>query len=124
MSNLVDHARVELGLIGEDPETIEGYLKVIQAFVDMGHSGGSAMVAIPVIHQLLQFNNLKPLTTDPEEWFEHPEMAGDGKSLWQNKRNGAAFSKNGGVTYSLVDEPGKIHYSRPPSAKEPATSSD
>lgn len=66
MSNLVKHARRELELIGEDPEFIKGYLKVIQAFADMGHSGGSASVAIPTINELLQFNNLSPLIDD---WF-------------------------------------------------------
>ncbi len=66
MSNLVEHARRELELVGEEEEFIEGYLKVIQAFADMGHSGGSASVAIPVIQTLLQFKNLKPLTDNPE----------------------------------------------------------
>ena len=66
-SNLVRHARRELELIGEDPNWVEGYLDVIRAFAKMGHSGGSASVAIPTIHQLLQFKNLSELTNDPEE---------------------------------------------------------
>lgn len=105
MSNLVDHARIELELVGEELETIEGYLKVIQAFADMGHSGGSASVAIPVINALLQFKNLRPLTDDPEEWIHHGPDVWDGKNgIWQNKRNSEAFSEDGGKTYTLLSE--------------------
>ena len=105
MSELVNHAKRELEILGEEPETIEGYLKVIQAFADMGHSGGSASVAIPVINELLQFKNLRPLTSNPNEWEErdmgYPETT---YNFWQNKRNPAAFSKDGGKTYYLVNE--------------------
>jgi hypothetical protein len=107
MSNLVNHARRELELIGEDEETIAGYLGVIRAFARAGHSGGSAMVAIPVINQLLQFKNLSPLTDDPDEWVHHsPEVWGskDGNGIWQNSRNPAAFSSDEGKTYYLVHE--------------------
>jgi len=117
MSNLVEHAKTELELLGEDPEVIEGYLNVIQAFADMGHSGGSASVAIPTISRLLNFGNLKPLTSDPDEWVDHTEVSGN-NPLWQNKRNSEAFSLNGGKTYYLLSETsGKkkrvIHYSMP-----------
>ncbi len=70
MSNLVDHARYELELIEEDPEYVDGIVNVIQAFADMGHSGGSASVAIPTINELLKFNNLAPLTNNPDEWMQ------------------------------------------------------
>lgn len=105
MSNLVEHARRELEAVGEDPQTIEGLLKVIQAFADMGHSGGSASIAIPMIHQLLQFKNLTALTDDPKEWFFHEEsIAGVKGGFWQNIRDGEAFSHDGGKTYYLLSE--------------------
>ncbi len=100
MSNLVEHARRELALIGEEQEFVDGYLNVIQAFADMGHSGGSASVAIPVINQLLQFNNLSPLTNDSDEWID----VDDG--TWQSTRNCEAFSPDGGQTYYLLSEGG------------------
>lgn len=104
-SNLVAHARRELELLGEEPEFIEGYLKVIQAFANMGHSGGSASVAIPVIHELLSFNNLSPLTTDPQDWQHHPDNSfGNVEGIWQNRRNGKAFSTDAGKTFYLIDE--------------------
>lgn len=109
MSNLVNHARRELELLGEEEETIEGYCAVVAAFAAMGHSGGSASVAIPVIAELLQFKNLTPLTDYPGEWMEiSAEMWGDGDfrsvGIWQNIRNSEAFSNDGGKTYYLLSE--------------------
>lgn len=105
MSNLVEHARRELELIGEEPQTVEGYLKVIQAFADMGHSGGSASVAIPTINALLQYKNLKPLTDDPAEWNYHTEaVSGIEGGVWQNIRNSEAFSRDEGKTYYLLSD--------------------
>jgi hypothetical protein len=104
-SNLVEHARVELELIGEEPDTIDGYLKVLQAFADMGHSGGSTSVAIPVLFKLLCQKNLGPLTDDPNEWIFHDKNTyGSGQDLWQNKRNGEAFSLDAGKTYYIISE--------------------
>lgn len=120
MSNLVDHARRELTHIGEEPKTIDRYLKVIQAFADMQHSGGSAPIAINVIHRLLQFKELSPITDNPDEWFNHgPEMWDGEHHIWQNKRNSEAFSEDGGKTYYLLSEGGSaknpkpIHHSVP-----------
>ena len=125
MSNLVDHARRELLLIGEDPETIDGYLEVVQAFADMGHSGMSAAIAIPTLSALLQFKNLKPLTDDPAEWYFHgPEVWGAEGGIWQNIRNSEAFSNDGGKTYYLLSEGGNdknrepLHFSETSVIKE------
>lgn len=121
MSNLVEHARRELALIGEDPETVDGYLRVVQAFADMGHSGGSASVAVPVINELLQFKNLRPLTDDPAEWFHHgPDVAGRPGGIWQNTRNSEAFSNDGGKTYYLLSEGGNNQTRGPLHASEAA----
>jgi hypothetical protein len=119
MSNLVNHARRELELRGDDEETIEGILKVIQAFADMGPSGGMAAVLIPTINALLQFQNLKPLTDDPAEWnyigggFTGDGCAGDGDKIWQSNRNPEAFSNNGGKTYYLLSEGGNDQHREP-----------
>lgn len=102
MINLVSHARRELALIGENQDVIEWYVRVIKEFGSVGHSGGSAMAAVPVLHELLQSRNLKPLTDHPYEWRDHSEESGS--PLWLNKRNPQAFSLDGGKTYSLLDE--------------------
>ena len=117
-SNLVKHARRELILLGEDAETINGYLKVVQAFADIGHSGGSASVAIPTINALLQYKNLKPLTDDIHEWNHVGDATPESPNIWQNTRNSEAFSNDGGKTYYLLSEcnrrrPKKMHDSVP-----------
>jgi|SRR6185503_2117368 len=104
MSNLVNHARRELELIGEEPETIEWYLSVIQAFADFGHSGGSASVAIPVLNELLQFKPLAPLTYEPDEWVRHEGCALGGGDLWQNVRDSRIMSYDGGRTHYNVED--------------------
>ena len=107
MGNIMRHARRELELLGEEPETIAGYTEIISAFEKMGHSGGSASVAIPTINTLLQQKNLLPLTDDPYEWnFVAEETWGSPGGIWQNNRNGEAFSNDEGKTYYLISEGG------------------
>lgn len=113
-SNLVNHARTELSLLGEDVATIEGYIKMIQIFADMGHSGGSASVFIPTLNQLLQFKNLTPLTNDPEEWmFIDDDKWGKDGGIWQNRRNSEAFSNDGGKNYYLLSDDADSENRRP-----------
>ena len=104
-SNLVTHARRELEMIGEEPETIEWYLRVVKEFASYGHSGGSASVAVPTLQALLSFKNLSPLTRNPDEWmFISEDLWGDTNGIWQNIRNSEAFSNDGGFTYYLLSE--------------------
>jgi hypothetical protein len=113
-SGIVEHARVELELIGEESDTVDGYLRVLQAFADMGHSGGSASVVIPVLFELLCQKNLRPLTDDPDEWIFHDKAVwGAEGGIWQNNRNGEAFSHDAGKTYYILSERRKKWYSLP-----------
>lgn len=113
-SNLVAHARRELEAIGqfeEDEAFAESVLAAVRGFTSYpGHSGGSAEAARAMIDRLLQFKNLGPLTSNPEEWFQHSaevsgSMAKDGQGVWQNVRSGDCFSNDGGKTYYSVDDP-------------------
>lgn len=114
MSNLVEHARRELELLGEESSTIVKYLDVVKSFSDMGHSGGSASMAVPVLCKLFRYQPLTPLTNDPAEWIHHGEdVWGEPNGIWQNKRNGEAFSQDGGITYRLLSEGGEGQDSRP-----------
>jgi hypothetical protein len=104
-SNLVKHARHELNLIGEEPEVIDWYIRVIKAYANFGHSGGSAWATTAVLEELLRFRPLTELTDDPDEWFHHGEdIAGRPGGMWQNKRDGRCFSNDGGKTYWNVDD--------------------
>lgn len=126
-SNLVAHAERELKTIGEEKYHSEKLVEMVKIFASMGHSGGSAAVAIAQLTALLEFQNLSPLTDDEDEWMFHgnvdygmsPDAWENGQGgIWQNKRNGEAFSNDGGKTYYLLSEggnaqnPGPSHYSR------------
>jgi hypothetical protein len=102
-SNLIKHAQRELALLGEEPDMVRGYLEMIRVFADMRHSGGSASVFIPTLNALLQYENLTPLTNDPDEWVDQTGISGT--PLWQNKRNSKAMSTDGGAHYTLVEDP-------------------
>jgi hypothetical protein len=101
--DLAEHARRELELVGEDPDVIDWYCRVVSEFASFGHSGGSAMATIPVLHELLQYHALTPLTDDPAEWIDQSEASG-GHPMWQNRRDSTAFSEDGGHTYWLLSE--------------------
>jgi len=98
MSSLVEHAQREMNLVETDQWFIDGMVNVVKAFAEMGHSGGSASFAIPILNQLLQFKPLTPLTDDPDEWMEVTQ------GQWQCKRDPSAFSNDGGKTYLLMGE--------------------
>lgn len=105
--SLVEHAKRELALAGNDDDFNQSIIKAVEAFASFGHSGGSAMVAIPMLNDLLQFKNLTPLTNNPNEWMQ-VEMGKE--DCWQSQRNPEAFSGDGGKTYYLLsDNPRVIH---------------
>jgi len=104
MSNILDHAKRELELAGNDDDFNKAILNSIEAFLAYGHSGTSAEVGIEILSDLLRFRNLTPLTDDPAEWMEVTD------GMWQSCRNAEAFSKDGGQTYYLLSEgEGKSH---------------
>lgn len=104
MGNLVEHAKRELELLGEDEWTITNYIKMIEVFSEMGHSGGSASVFIPTLNALLQYENLTPLTDDEDEWTYHgPDLWNGTEGIWQSRRNPVAFSHDEGKTYWFVN---------------------
>lgn len=100
--SLVDHARRELELLGEDPAYSASLVAAIAALTSFGHSGGSMMVATEQLADLLAFRPLTPLTADPEEWQDRSEMSST--PLWQSTRDSAAMSHDGGKTYYYVDD--------------------
>lgn len=123
---LVAHAKRELTLLGypEGPTPAEdnveninywmrdSVLALVQLFASQGHSGASAAECINLTTRLLNGENLTPLTNDPDEWEDRTALAVEAGPLYQNKRNGTAFSKDGGKTYTLLNEQGILHHSR------------
>ena len=104
--NLTEHARRELTLCGqaaEDPEYSESIIRAVEAFASYGHSGGSAMCAREQLHALTGYKTLSPITSDPGEWIDQSDSSG--APLWQNNRDPAVFSTDGGKTWYSLDEP-------------------
>jgi hypothetical protein len=103
-SNLVQHAREELrraGLFDEDAdyggEVGHNVLKLVRVFSTQDHSGGSAELTIYLLHKLLRYKALTPITSDPAEWMDVTD------GLWQNRRSSTLFSNNGGKTWWDID---------------------
>lgn len=106
---LVDHARTELERLGEfehAPAYAASLVATVAAFSSFGHSGYSAMDAADVLARLLAFENLTPLTSDPDEWVDRTEMSGlpDGHTMWQSGRNSRAFTDDQAATFWLVSD--------------------
>lgn len=101
---LTEHARRELELIHEDPALTENVMAVVGAFAAFGHSGSSAEFAADYVSRLLRFEPLSPITSDAAEWEDRSEMSGT--PLWQNIRDGKAFSDDGGKSWWRIDAQG------------------
>jgi hypothetical protein len=107
-SNLILHARRELELIGEEPETIEWYIRVIKEFSDFGHSGASAWFTTNTLERLLRFEPLAYITNRSEDWIHvAEEQWGRPGGIWQNRRDGRLFSNDAGQTYYNVHDKSK-----------------
>lgn len=99
-SNLIRHARSELQILGCNEEDIAQMCSIVQAFADVGPSGGQAAWMIPILFKLLCFENLTPLSNNPNYWIEV------GPGIWQSTRRSEAFSKDRGRSYYLLSEGG------------------
>lgn len=96
---LIEHAESEMRRAGlyESHADYDGHLAdavmaLVKLFAEQGHSGASASLALNIFDKLARFENLTPLTTDPAEWNQV------GSDAWQNRRNPAVFSNDGGQT--------------------------
>ena len=116
-SRLYEHAKKELDLAGmfdsqEDAVLAEHIMQLIDLFSDFGHSGSTRDYVVEVFNLLTNWRPLTPLTNDPNEWlkieYPKPELV---YQLWQSKRQSNAFSRDGGETFYIVDEPETIYIS-------------
>lgn len=104
-SDLVKHAHEELIRAGKNPDKIEWYLNVVKTYAEYDHSGDSAASTLKILHKLLQYENLTPLTDDPDEWELYSgEVWDETSDMWRSKRNNSAFSMDGGKSYYLLPE--------------------
>jgi hypothetical protein len=105
MSNLVEHARYEMnraGLFDKDADYggahAKAVMKLIETFAEQGHSNNSAAITLALFDKLARFEPIGPITSDADEWVEVTE------GMWQNKRRGTSFSRDGGATWYDIDD--------------------
>lgn len=108
--SMIDHAKRELQFAGMLPEKSddpaeewnrlsgEAVLALMETFTSQGHSGASAGMTIELFTKLARWENLTPITADPEQWMEV-----DGEGLFQCRRNPALFSNDNLQSYYHVD---------------------
>ncbi len=104
-SPLIQFAHTELkraGFLDEDADygllTYSATMLMVTHFVSLGNSGSSANLIENILHNLLRFNSLSPLTGEDDEWFEYET------GEFQNKRCSSVFKRVGNgeiVAYDL-----------------------
>jgi hypothetical protein len=113
---LSEHARAELQRAGEFDRDIAfataimAAVCVVDAFV-ISEQLAPGEIAGP-LSLLLRHGTLTPLSDEPAEWDDRSGPTG--RAIWQNRRNPAAFSHDGGLTYFLVTEKRRDTQSDPP----------
>ena len=119
VTNIVKHARKELKLANYNVDNSKfdygdaigkSALEMIETFSKAHHSGFSAAAAIAVFNKLVKFENLTELTSNTNEWNDVSGMSG--RPFWQNRRNPAVFSEDGGKTWYNIDDDKTINEAR------------
>lgn len=111
-SNIYNHALTEFAKLngamllefGEvddmDKMMQDNVMELLEVIIRQRHSGMSISWLMGMLKKLVYMENLTPITDLPGEWVDH------GDDVWQNKRNGALFSKDGGETYYDINSKG------------------
>lgn len=110
MSNLTDHAKYELELAGmfDKDSDYDGALgtvvmELVEVFAKQGHSGASAHITLALFSKVANYEPLTEIGKSADEWIDHSEASGE--PMWQNKRRGTTFSRDGGKTWYDIDDP-------------------
>lgn len=124
---LLEHAKSELKYGGYDisekgcnppnpKEPMDGYVnscaknafELLETFSKAGHSGMSAGVTLHLFNKLVNWENLTPLTNNPDEWQKLDDST---DSDWQSKRNSACFTNDFKTYWNIDEEENKIRTS-------------
>jgi len=108
MGSLVDFARKELELLGEDEmqeEMNKDVLQVLELLESQGHSGLSISLLMYTLNRLVKFLPLTSLTGEDDEW--EPLDFDSDTSIEQNKRCPRVF-RNAGDNSTAHDVEAKI----------------
>lgn len=105
MSNLIEHAKRELGLYGDTfygDMLNDAVLELIEKFAEQGHSWMSASVCIAMFSRLAAFEPLGPLTGEASEWNEVAE------GVYQNNRCSHVFKQPDRFDGQAYDIEGRV----------------
>jgi len=101
MSNLIDHAKIELLKLGyppiedceDDPDKWiqENVLELLEVFANQGHSGSSAPYVIHLFSKLANHDPISPIMCTDDEWTDVGMLGND--DIFQNKRCSAVFKQ-------------------------------
>lgn len=113
-SPLADHARYELeraGMFDKDADYGPGaiaqqVLDLVNVVAGQGHSGMSIEYTLALFDKVVRYQNLTPLTSDPDEWIDRSQESG--YPFWQNRRRGTTFSTDGGKTWYDLNDPVEV----------------
>lgn len=115
MSDSLDRANKELrvaGLFDKDSDyggmLGHAVMRLLKIHVKEGHSGFSNSMAVDIFRRLALGEVLTPITNNPDEWSNVTDMGNPNIPMWQNKRDCAHFSNDGGKTYYHVDKHKKM----------------
>jgi len=92
----------------------EGIMAMLEEWHKQGHSGGSAMITREILNKLLNWENLTPLTGNPEEWEDVSDLGGGGfEYSYQSKRNPSCFTKDFKMYINVNDKEEKEYNLEP-----------
>lgn len=108
--SLVEHAKYELELAGlfdkdsdYDGMLGEAVLELVKVFAKQGHSGFSAHTVLELFNTVASYKPLSPIGVSEDEWMD--VSGSSSEPMWQNKRRGTTFSRDGGKTWYDIDDP-------------------
>lgn len=92
-----------IGMTEDSPDEMNRMMRkhilhMMQEFANEGHSGFSASYAINILHKLMEFKPLSPLTGEDSEWIEHDYGYGP---HYQNIRRSSVFKDADGSCYDI-----------------------
>ena len=107
MSNLTDHAKAELKMVGLTADSKDSMdrlmynniMAVVQLFSSQGHSGFSSGFVLNMITRLLRFEPITPLTGNDDEWNDVSDLSD--RKMWQNRRCSRIIKEEDGTCYDM-----------------------
>lgn len=76
--------------------------QLMEVLAEQGHSGGSIVETLELLHRMAHHGILTPLAGDVEEW-QHVGIENDNRPMYQNKRYYSVFKMGQGAPPYMID---------------------